>query len=67
MHKSQLFSLEREIIAVENAINILLGQTYAPVTRGLLNDQQQFPLDIPRGFPLNYWSEDLIFVPRNNS
>jgi multidrug efflux system outer membrane protein len=47
----QLYSLERNIIAVENAINILLGKTYAPVTRGLLNDQQQLPLDIPSGLP----------------
>ena len=29
----------------------MLGQTYTPVTRGLLNDQQQLPLDIPTGLP----------------
>lgn len=49
--EAQLYSLEREIIIVENAINILLGQTYAPVTRGLLNDQQQLPVEIPSGIP----------------
>ncbi|HOX82992.1 MAG TPA: efflux transporter outer membrane subunit [Chryseolinea sp.] len=49
--QSQLFALERAIIATENAINILLGQTYAPVARGLLNNQQQLPLDIPSGIP----------------
>ena len=49
--QSQLFALERAIIATENAINILLGQTYAPVTRGLQNNQQQLPLDIPSGLP----------------
>lgn len=49
--EAQMYSLEREIIATENAINILLGQPYAPVTRGLQNDQQQLPLDIPTGLP----------------
>ena len=49
--QSQLFALERAIIATENAINVLLGQTYAPVARGLLNNQQQLPLDIPSGLP----------------
>lgn len=49
--KAQLYSLERAIIATENAINILLGQTYSPIVRGLQNDQQQVPLDIPSGIP----------------
>lgn len=49
--EAQLYSLERTIIAVENAINILLGQSYTPVTRGLLNDQQQLPVNIPSGIP----------------
>jgi multidrug efflux system outer membrane protein len=49
--EAQLYSLERSIIAVENAINILLGQSYTPVTRGLLNDQQQLPVEIPSGIP----------------
>ncbi|HEX5168096.1 MAG TPA: efflux transporter outer membrane subunit [Cyclobacteriaceae bacterium] len=49
--EADLYSLERAIIITENAINILLGQTYAPVTRGLQNDQQQLPLDIPTGLP----------------
>lgn len=49
--QAQLFSLERAIIITENALNILLGQTYAPVTRGLRNDEQQLPLDIPSGLP----------------
>ncbi len=47
----QLYTLEREIISIENAINLLVGQPYSPVTRGLLNDQQQLPLDIPSGLP----------------
>jgi len=49
--EAQLYSLERSIIATENAINILMGQTYSPIARGLLNDQQQLPVDIPSGLP----------------
>jgi len=49
--EAQLYSLERAIISTENAINILLGQTYSPITRGLLNDQQQLPVEIPSGIP----------------
>lgn len=49
--EAQLYSLERSIISTENAINILLGQSYSPITRGLLNDQQQLPVEIPSGIP----------------
>lgn len=49
--QAQLFALERAIIAVENAINVLLGRTYAPIARGLQNTQQQLPLEIPSGLP----------------
>jgi multidrug efflux system outer membrane protein len=49
--EAQLYALERAIIVTENAINILLGQTYAPNARGLHNDQQQLPVDIPSGLP----------------
>lgn len=49
--QSQLFRLERSIIITENALNILLGQTYSPIDRGLRNDQQQLPLEIPTGLP----------------
>jgi multidrug efflux system outer membrane protein len=49
--EAQLYSLERGIIETENAINILLGQSYSPVRRGLLNDQQQLPVEIPSGLP----------------
>lgn len=45
------YKIEREIIAIENAINVLLGQTYSPVTRGLQNDQQTLPVEIPSGLP----------------
>ena len=49
--EAQLYALEREIIRTENALNVLLGQPYNPVTRGLVNDQQQLPMDIPMGLP----------------
>jgi outer membrane protein, multidrug efflux system len=49
--EAQLYQLERAIIGVENAINILLGRPYAPIARGQFNDQQQLPVDIPSGLP----------------
>ncbi|MBL7845688.1 MAG: efflux transporter outer membrane subunit [Cyclobacteriaceae bacterium] len=49
--QAQLYSIERTIIATENALNILVGLPYSPITRGLQNDQQQLPLDIPSGIP----------------
>lgn len=49
--EAQLYALEREIIATENAINVLLGRPYAPIPRGQLNDAQQLPPDIPSGLP----------------
>lgn len=49
--KAQMYSLERGIIFVENAINILSGKPYSPILRGLQNDQQQIPLEIPSGLP----------------
>lgn len=49
--QAQLYSIERAIVATENALNILLGLPYSPITRGLQNDQQQLPLDIPSGIP----------------
>ncbi len=49
--KAQLYSLERAIIFTENAINILVGKPYSPIVRGMQNDQQLLPLDIPSGLP----------------
>ena len=48
---AQVYSLERAIIQVENALNVLLGRPYSPIVRGLQNEQQQLPLDIPSGLP----------------
>jgi outer membrane protein, multidrug efflux system len=49
--KAQLYSIERAIIVTENALNILLGIPYSPITRGLENNEQQLPLNIPSGIP----------------
>jgi len=49
--QAQLYSIERAIIATENALNVLLGLPYSPIQRGLQNDQQVLPLDIPSGIP----------------
>jgi outer membrane protein, multidrug efflux system len=48
---AQMFSLERAIIATENALNILLGRPYAPITRGIQNEDQLMPVSIPSGLP----------------
>jgi multidrug efflux system outer membrane protein len=48
---ADMYALERGLIVTENAINILLGRPYYPITRGLANAEQQLPLDIPSGLP----------------
>jgi multidrug efflux system outer membrane protein len=48
---AQTFALERAVIITENAVNLLLGKPYQPVERGLNNEVQQLPLDIPSGLP----------------
>ncbi len=49
--KAQMYQLERGIIFIENAINVLSGKPYSPIRRGLQNDQQLVPLEIPSGLP----------------
>lgn len=49
--KAQMYALERAIIYTENAINILSGKPYSPIVRGLDNNQQLLPLEIPTGIP----------------
>ncbi len=49
--ESQLYSLERAAIITENAINVLLGRTYQPIRRGLENEAQAMPVEIPSGLP----------------
>lgn len=49
--EAQLYAIERAIVETENAINILMGQSYSPIPRGLQNDVQQVPAEIPSGLP----------------
>jgi multidrug efflux system outer membrane protein len=48
---AQTFALERAVIIIESAINLLLGKPYNTLERGLRNEVQQVPLDIPSGLP----------------
>jgi multidrug efflux system outer membrane protein len=57
--ESQIYALERQIIYVENALNVLLARPYRPIDRGKENQDQALPLDIPAGLP----SELLIRRP----
>lgn len=49
--ESQIYALERQIIFVENALNVLLARPYQPILRGKENQDQTLPLDIPVGLP----------------
>jgi multidrug efflux system outer membrane protein len=49
--ESQIYALERQIIYVENALNVLLARPYRPIERGKENQDQTLPLDIPVGLP----------------
>lgn len=49
--ESQIYALERQIIYVENALNVLLARPYRPIERGKENQDQALPLDIPVGLP----------------
>lgn len=49
--ESQIYALERQIIYVENALNVLLARPYRPIDRGKENQDQALPLDIPAGLP----------------
>lgn len=49
--EAQIYSLERQVILIENALNVLLGRTSTAIDRGMANDAQQFPVDIPQGLP----------------
>lgn len=44
-------AIERDIVAVENALQVLLGRSPGSVIRGLLNNQQNIDLEIPAGLP----------------
>jgi multidrug efflux system outer membrane protein len=43
--------LERQIVAKENQISILLGRNPGPIARGTLLTEQTYPPDVPAGLP----------------
>ena len=43
--------LERQIVAKENQISILLGHNPGPIARGALLTEQDYPPDVPGGLP----------------
>jgi multidrug efflux system outer membrane protein len=49
--EAQIYVLEREIVQVENSLNVLLGRSYTPITRGFSNADQKLPNEIPQGIP----------------
>lgn len=49
--EAQVYTLERELIVTENILNVLLGRTYTPIRRGLSNNDQALPTEIPVGLP----------------
>jgi outer membrane protein, multidrug efflux system len=48
---AQIPQLERQIIATENEINLLLGHQPGPVRRGQTLAEQPFPASVPPGLP----------------
>lgn len=44
-------SLERQVAQTEHILSILLGRNPGPITRGLSNQAQVMPLNIPEGLP----------------
>jgi multidrug efflux system outer membrane protein len=48
---AQIPLLEREIVATENQINVLLGRVPGPIARGVSLNEQPLPPAIPAGLP----------------
>lgn len=48
---AQIPLLEREIVATENQINVLLGRVPGPIARGAALNEQPLPPSIPSGLP----------------
>ncbi|UKJ07870.1 efflux transporter outer membrane subunit [Solitalea lacus] len=44
-------AIERDIVAVESALNVLLGRNPSALIRGFQNSEQQIELEIPAGLP----------------
>ncbi|MBS1975937.1 MAG: TolC family protein [Bacteroidetes bacterium] len=49
--EAQVYNLERQQIVIENSLNVLLGRNGQPIKRGLDNESQIMPVDIPQGLP----------------
>ncbi len=49
--EAQIYSLERQVILIENALNVLLGRASTRIDRGLTNEAQQVAIEIPAGLP----------------
>ncbi len=49
--EAQMYALEREIVLMENALNVLLGRNSTAITRGISNAEQKLPDTIPQGLP----------------
>ena len=45
-------AFDRQVVQVENALQVLIGANPGTVTRGLPLDQQTVPVDIPAGLPV---------------
>lgn len=48
---AQIPLIEREIIATENQINLLVGRTPGPIARGAALSEQPLPASVPAGLP----------------
>ncbi|HYK01580.1 MAG TPA: efflux transporter outer membrane subunit [Thermoanaerobaculia bacterium] len=48
---AQIPLLEREIVATENQLNVLLGRVPGPIARGAALNEQPLPPSIPSGLP----------------
>lgn len=48
---AQIPLLERDIVATENQLNVLLGRVPGPIARGAALGEQAIPPDVPAGLP----------------
>ncbi|OYU96397.1 MAG: transporter [Bacteroidetes bacterium B1(2017)] len=44
-------NIKRQIVSVENGLNLLMGRSSGAITRGKKNSEQDLPLTIPSGLP----------------
>ena len=48
---TQIPLIERDIVATENQLNVLLGRLPGPIARGTALNEQPLPTDVPTGLP----------------